>query len=112
MRVGGFLISQEKGRELTGITGDDLISRSKRNMQLYDMVRKRGGIMEMVTYPQYSTRNEDAQYIVATRYEDFSLRQFYALDKDQTKLAQFIPGVKEERAQKIMESLTPGECLW
>ncbi|THU77361.1 hypothetical protein K435DRAFT_786761 [Dendrothele bispora CBS 962.96] len=107
MRVGGFLISQECAQRLTEIYGDDEDSRCKRRFKLRNIIEQHGGIMELVTYPKSTNRDEDIQYLIATRYDFFSLEEFLELgkDRDQTKVPQFTPGQKEERAKAILDSL-------
>ncbi|KAK7438600.1 hypothetical protein VKT23_017934 [Stygiomarasmius scandens] len=112
MRVGGFLISDDKAKELTKITEDDLISRLHRCSALSAMVQEYRAIMEVVTYPKFSTRDEDTSYIIATRYADFSLHDFYALGKDISKLPQFTPGAREERVKTIMNELGITETMF
>ena len=109
MRVGGFLITQDKAKELTKITGDDRVSRLRRGSALNKMIKQYRAIMEVVSYPDFSTKDEDVIYIIATRYADFSLHDFYALGKDISKLPQFTPGTREERVKTIMSDL--GEFL-
>ncbi|KAK7438588.1 hypothetical protein VKT23_017923 [Stygiomarasmius scandens] len=105
MRVGGFLITQDKAKELTKITGDDRVSRLRRGSALNKMIKQYRAIMEVVSYPDFSTKDEDVLYIIATRYADFSLHDFYALGKDLSKLPQFTPGTREERVKTIMSDL-------
>ncbi|KAK7438598.1 hypothetical protein VKT23_017933 [Stygiomarasmius scandens] len=111
MRVGGFLISQDKAKELTKITGDDRVSRLRRGSALNKMIKQYRAIMEVISYPEFSTR-DDVLYIIATRYADFSLHDFYALGKDLSKLPQFMPGAREERVKTIMDDLNITETTF
>ncbi|THU75215.1 hypothetical protein K435DRAFT_881357 [Dendrothele bispora CBS 962.96] len=107
MRIGGFLIPQECAQRLTGIYGYDGDSRCRRRFELRKLVEEYGGIMEIVSYPKSTGRDEDNQYLIATRYDFFSLEEFLELgkDRDQAKVPQFTPGQNEEPARLILDSL-------
>jgi len=105
MRVGGFIVPENHAKALTKITGDDEESRRRRDTQMTELIRQHGAILELVTYPKFSTRDEDVQYLIATAYDHFSVSEFHRLGRDITKLPQFTPGELEERAQIILNDL-------
>ncbi|KAK7471232.1 hypothetical protein VKT23_002640 [Stygiomarasmius scandens] len=105
MRVGGFIVSENRAKALTKTTGDNEDSRRQRDTRITELLRQHGAILELVTYPKFSTRDEDVQYLIATAYDHFSVSEFHRLGRDITKLPQFTPGELEERAQTILNDL-------
>ncbi|KAK7471231.1 hypothetical protein VKT23_002639 [Stygiomarasmius scandens] len=105
MRVGGFIISEDHAKALTRIIGDDEKSRDRRDMQMTKLIRQHGAILELVTYPKHSTRDEDVKYLLATAYDYFSQLEFYHLGRDISRLPQFTHGELEERVQVILDNL-------
>ncbi|KAF5372551.1 hypothetical protein D9758_005150 [Tetrapyrgos nigripes] len=103
MLVGGYVITEEQAKALTGFKGDDLESVTKRDFVMGDLVKQEGGAMEIVSHPRFNCE-EDICFLIPTRYREFSIDQFRALNKDQSKLSQLTPyRPRDERVAAVLK---------